>query len=114
MAKVTVEAPRSVVWLTLALVLADGLAAAVEPAWVVVPVSAGFLVAILASLLRWRRRIAPAIRAAHPAGTPAPWVEVAWPPWTRRLAAGWIAVTAAGFVLLLVLGVIAVVVERLR
>jgi hypothetical protein len=114
MAKVTVEAPRSVIWLTLGLILADGVVAAVGPAWAIVPVSAGFLVAIMASLLRWRRRIAPEIRAAHPAGTPAPWVEVVWPWWTRRLAAGWIALTAAGFVLLLVLGVIAVVVERLR
>jgi hypothetical protein len=114
MAKVTVRAPGSVIWLTLALVLADGVVTALAPAWVLVPVSAGFLVAIMASLLRWRRRIAPQIRAAHPAGTPAPWVDVEWPRWTRRLAAGWIAVTAAGFVLLLVFGVIAVIVERFR
>ena len=114
MAKVTVQAPRSVIWLTLALILADAAVAAVGPVWLFVLVGAVFLVAILTSLFRWRRRIAPEIRAAHPAGTPAPWVEVEWPKWTRRLAAGWIAVTAAGFVLLFVLGVIAVVVERLR
>jgi hypothetical protein len=50
MAKVTVEAPRSVVWLTLAVIFADGFVAAVGPAWVIVSVFS--VIAVVVERLR--------------------------------------------------------------
>jgi hypothetical protein len=110
--KVTVKAPRSVIWLTIALLLVDGVIAAIGPLWLYVVVAAAFVVAILAALFRWQRRIAPRVQAAHAPGTPRPWVEVEWPRWLRRLALGWVGALIAGCVLLGGLLVVAVILER--
>ena len=112
MSKVTVRAPRAVVWLTLGLVLVDGVVAAIGPLWLYALVAAAFVVAIMTVLVRWSRRMRPELRAAHPPGEPRPWVEVEWPGWTRRLAAGWIVLLGLLFVATLVLGMVAVLIER--
>jgi hypothetical protein len=110
--KVSVNAPRSVVWLTVALIVADAIVAVTGPLWLYVAVSAGALLAITIALVRWSRRIRPELRAVREPGEPRPWVEVVWPRWTRRVAAVWIVLVSASVVVLLVLLVIATLVRR--
>jgi hypothetical protein len=110
--KVSVNAPRSVVWLTVGLVVADVAIAVTGPLWLYLAVSAGALVAIMVALVRWSRRIRPRLRAGRGPGEPRPWVEVVWPRWTRRVAAVWIVLMAASVVVLLVLLVVATLVRR--
>lgn len=111
MSKVTVKAPRSVVWLTVALLVVDAIVAAIGPIWLYVVVAAVFVVVIMGALFRWRRQVAAEVRAAHLPGEPRPWVEVEWPRWTRRVATGWIVLMIASLLLGFVLFVV-VIVER--
>ena len=110
MSKVTVKAPRSLVWLALVLVVGAG-AAAIGPLWLSLAFGAAFFVVFMGALFRWRRHVAAEVRAAHLPGEPRPWVEVEWPAWTRRVVTGWIVLTIASLLLGLVL-VVVVTVER--
>ena len=106
------NAPKSVVWLTVGLVVADLVIAVTGPAWLYLAVSAGALVAIMVALVRWSRRIRPELRAAREPGEPRPWVEVVWPRWTRRVAVVWIVLVSASTVVLLALLVVAAFARR--
>ena len=104
---------RPAIWLTLATIVAVLIVTAIGPIWLVAAVAAAAFVSIMAALLRWRRQIEPQLAAARRPGEPRPWVELEWPTWTRRLAAGWIALLVALVVVLFVLLLIATVARRL-
>lgn len=107
------KAPRAAIWLTLAMVAADLVVTVTGPIWLVAVVSAVAYVLIMSALFRWRRRIEPELSAARRAGEPRPWVELEWPGWARRLAAGWIVLLVGCFVVLFVLLLVATVLRRL-
>ena len=62
-------------------------------------------------LVRWRARIAPEIEAARQAGRRAPYVEVEWPGFAKRLAKVWVFLACLGFAIGLIIALIVIISE---